>query len=289
MILNNIMPQTISFTPKAKIRNIEKYPTNFNFEWISKRINTSEDESCYCHDWVRIHGKYYYFKYSPIRELLMEQLYNQYGLECVSFELVTRFGANGVMSKNFRTFDNEYDRINQFILKRTSCDTPISNTGLDVLSDLIGDSTSKKSKKTIMDDLTKMLALDYFTGQADRFARNIILETSKKTNETRLAPLTDNGICFRDYNINRFVGYIQDLDFDPKCSTHDADETMSLLKDNELFRRTFESLLQLDFSKIIKKVEEKHNIEIGEYAIEAILKLLDAKKDIIDTSLKLTK
>ena len=286
MILNNTIPINIQFKSKRRIMDISRCPTNFSYEYISRVINTSINEKCYHCDWFRRYGKYYYFKNMfPIRELLMAELFSMYGIECVDYTLAKNSEFTGVMSMNFRTFRNNYDRIDAFLLKRTGCETPENNTTISLLDKLLRDSTDDKSRIAIMRDLTKMLALDFVTGQADRYARNIIIEGPKNSQEAHLAPLTDNGVCFRDYCIDINENYIQDLNF--KAPTNK--DTLALIQENELFRSTLYSLLDVEFGDIIKRTETKHGISIDEDAWESMIELFDRKKDIVESALKLVR
>lgn len=138
-------------------------------------------------------GIWYYFKrdieygiypFTISEELIGTYLANILNLETIKYEIAKSKNSYGIVSKNFKTIDNNYYTFYDLIDIET-------NDNIDILKLL----TTKENYQILLDQILKLLALDTYMLQQDRCNINLQFKQNKKTKELQLAPIYDYANC----------------------------------------------------------------------------------------------
>ena len=262
---------------------------------LSREINIEELKlDCY-YWWYKLNDGYHYFKFEyVVTELLMAELFNSFGLDTVDFGLAKHGSKVGIISKNFRRQGMNYYDLDQFLNKKGGDRFNFyCNEYSDVDSEL-SILLKEKDKVKLMYQLNRMLALDFLTGQRDRFGRNIVLEENPETSSVTLCPLTDNSMIFDDW-LDSYQGFFQSLVFAMEgLKLEDIDdpyviETLKFIRSNRDLSSSLENTLDVEFENIIRRTIDKYGLIIPKKYQKEMLDYINKKKRIIENSLVLSR
>lgn len=288
MIINNeVKLKSNSDSDIIRLSSNDFSNENTDLDHLYTNINNSAmDIDYYRRSWCYKDGSYYFYKSDfAFYELLLKELFEEFNLKCVDFLLASYQNNLGVMSKNFRRNDTFYYTYDTFIKNHFNVSS-IRHIYLDDFDTLLSQIVGNKNRIEIVNSLSRLLAIDFFTGQMDRGKYNIIFE--KKDGFISLAPFTDNGSSFRNIYPQHIHSCLGDLNF-PSSTTVVSEEynTLLLIIKNKEFRDCLIRCLDIDMEEIIKRTLDKYNIYISDEEKTFIMDYIDKKKSVIDSSLKL--
>lgn len=225
---------------------------------LSTKINIGEDKLEFYRSWFELNDQIYYYKKDyAVSELLMAELFNSFGLDTVKFDIAKLGSSKGIISPNFRKQGLEYYDFDDFLNISGKVDFGRGDNEYNDVSNVLSSLISEEDKNKLMYKLNRMLALDFFTGQRDRYGRNIIVERNPVNNGVSLCPLTDNSMIFESIP-DTYYGFFQVLTFASKEFNLPDDEkdvldTLRFIRNNIDLTVGLENTLDIDFSDIIKK------------------------------------
>ncbi len=280
----------LSTTRKTKIINIseksflDKYGEDYNL--LAKKVNSDRSTVNMYQDWYILEDGYYYFKYNFLfAELLMSELAKEFNIKCVEFFIAKSNGIIGVISKNFRDECSKYYNAKSFF---TEFNLEKNKFSIFEKLSLIENSFSLDSYTNTCNSLFRLLAFDFFSGQKDRGYYNLYFKRNNGLIE--LSPLTDNGACFRNCQINVLHSIISHLYFaNDEEVTPDEFQTLELIINNEEFRKYLLLCLDIDIDLIIRRTLKKYELTMYEHEKYQIIYFFDKKKEVIDKTLSLIK
>lgn len=296
----------VYFNPEIKSKkaplDISSNKCQINRDTISKmsdRINIDRD-TLTCYDsWYQLDDGLYYFKREfAFTELLMSELYNAFKIKSVELLIADNGFNTGVLSKNFRMKNKSYSCIDDFMNGK------LSSNGIKTVDDmrnsyskvesLLRKILSSKNCDEILAYLSRMIALDFFCGQCDRYGRNLTVEEDKKTSKVIVSPLTDNGYSF-DNNPYSYYGFFQDMYFptpDEKYEDISKKEvflTLRFVLTNKAFRDALVETLDIDMLGVLKRVKEKYSLTFETKDVDEVISYTDKKKRIISNALEVSR
>lgn len=249
--------------------------------------------------WYKKDGVYYYKKTDFMYyELLMSELLREFGLRSVDF-YVSRDGKDVfIASRNFKDKSNKYYYYSR-MFKRCIEHIGLREIGMDNIKTELKKITTAENAKEVSDELFTLTAVDCFSGQSDRTSSNLMFE--KSNGLYHLAPIYDNGYCFKGYRIQEYSSCYQKLYF-PYIPDPDDDftgkyeertliidsirlNTLRLIRDNLAFYNAICKCLDIDIDEIIKRTNDKHQIKIYKAQRDYIRKYLDKKKKNFELTL----
>lgn len=251
---------------------------------LYSEINSSAHYLKMYDDWYIINNKFYYYKYSfAFFELLMSELFKYFNLECPNYQVASNGYGFGIISENFRDKDSsywDYKEIHIWQAKRVS--SSIKGFNRFLLSFM-----NKDDANELINILLRLLSVDFFSGQSDRYYYNLLFRENAGLS---LTPFTDNGAIFENENLNSMEYYAGSIAL-PKSNVISKEEKRSLkfIEENPEFKINLSKCLDIDLSLVIKNTLEKYFLEIPDNEKTEIIDYFDKKKFIIDNTLKLIK
>lgn len=174
-----------------------------------------------------------------------------------------------MVSENFCSPDYIYTRTWDYNLGR------VDIFELDRLIDICN---TREEFKMLLSDMKKFIIRDFYTSQGDRSGNNFLFRQKKDESEgKRLAPLYDYENSFESSSPEVYYNQILHLDMRnpnlPKYFKKDSEYQENLCK-----------VRDANIDKLMKTVEERHNILIPNDIKEYYRKSDKEKKDIIKTN-----
>lgn len=254
---------------------------------LSTRVNGNYREIKLYDSWYILDEKFYYYKYTfAFYELLMSELFKYFKLNCPSYRIALNDDQYGIISENFRTKESMYFDYNEL---HDWKDAKKSGSLIEFRNFL---STFMDYDKSVsqLNELFRLLAVDFFSGQKDRRHYNILFDVLKKDNSLSLAPLTDNGSIFKDERLESIFYYGGNLTM-PKTKepTKKEIKSLELIDNNPELKNYLITCLDIDLNKVINDTLEKYFLNITYDERIEIINYFDIKKRIIENTLKLIK
>lgn len=210
------------------------------------------------------HGKYN--KSFNYNEFIGEELCKNLNIPCTHYFLVgygyfklSRTKKYGKVKRDVCSFGVGSDDFKERGKKYFTLDNDYS-TNLNALDDVLALCPSKENKKELLDEVTRMFALDIYMGQVDRYKHNVTYYKDKSGN-IHLAPLYDFERSFWRASKGR-IDYGTDLyDF---C---DNDKVYEFMEDNPKLRYELEKYTDIDLVEVASKSYNDRGIKLNsEYA-----------------------
>lgn len=226
--------------------------------------------------WHKIKDKWYFYKsdgydFHFVNELLGEIISEYFGLDTVHYRvaLLKVAGKNpeyGLVSENFCSPDYIYTR---------TWDHNLGRMDIFELDRLINICNSSEEYKMLLSDMKKFIIRDFYTSQGDRSGNNFLFRQKKDESEgKRLAPLYDYENSFESSSPEIYCNQILHLDMkDPRLPKY-------FKKDSE-YQENLCKISDANIDKLMKIVEERHNILIPNDIKEYYRESDKEKKDII--------
>lgn len=249
-------------------------------------------------NWYIVNGKLHYYKnfYKNIfNELFLSELVKEYKLKNLEYKLVNSKDGVGIISESFKKPDKKYldydYYFNSFGIKNEPDNMPMLNKTLKKL-------ISDKNRIKLMNEFYRLTAFDFFSGQTDRSAGNLIFEIG---DETCLAPIFDNEsslnyVKLNSKKINYKVLYASLLTAFDHLEFYFGDYlsdsnfyVFNLINNNFEFYKYLCLCLDIDINKILDRTIEKYGLIVPECDRKELLDFFDIKKSIIESTLSLAK
>jgi len=229
--------------------------------------------------WHKIKDKWYFYKsdgydFHFVNELLGEVISEYFGLDTVHYKVALLNVAGkrpeyGLVSENFCSPDYIYTR---------TWDYNLGVMDIFELDRLIDICNTHEEFKMLLSDMKKFIIRDFYASQMDRSGNNFLFREKKDGSEgKRLAPLYDYENSFEASNPEVYRNQILYLDMlDPILPKY-------FKRDSE-YQEILCKIREANIDKLIKTVEERHNILIPNHIKEYYRKKDKEKKDIIKTN-----
>lgn len=228
--------------------------------------------------WHKIDGKWYFYKsdgydFHFVNELLGEVISEYFGLDTVHYQVAKRIVEGkeeyGLVSENFCSTDYLYTR---------TLDYNLEGGNIHSLDKLIEICKSSEEFKLLLSDMKKFVIRDFYTSQLDRSGNNFLFKEKKDRSEgKRLAPLYDYENSFESISPEIYRNQIL------RVNMKDPELPKFFKKDSE-YQESLSRIRDVNIDKLIKAVEERHNILIPSDMKEYYRKSDKEKKDIIKTN-----
>ena len=282
---------------KGNVRNITPFccdqGLNTPFEELSKKINIDELDLKFYPIWYLIDGEYYFYKQKlAFNEMFVSELFRELGLPTPqiipAFKNDFGYDEYGIISKNIRKQGYNYEYYSDLMYRIM---------GLEKFNDAkyhnlfeTRDAICNKlpNGQQLYDDLSSLLAADFFVGQADRTSCNTLIEIDKKGNAS-LAPITDNGFAFSSV-VSTIYSVLGAHFYAVKGTSQTlSDLTLFLLLNNKAYRTTIEKCLGINVNQILRRTLRKYEIEISKTEQKEVIDYLSTQQEIIDYTLSLVR
>jgi hypothetical protein len=235
-------------------------------------------------EWYILENIYFYFKKNDaFNELLMAELFKEFNLKCLEYQIAKDNNKIGILSKNFRKRGTSYFEYysypddNGFYAYKT----------LNEFENYASQFINSDNLSALIAELSRLLVADFFSGQSDRNSCNLLLEQRK---ELKLAPISDNGAIFSTDEMNISRSCIDVLRFPKEAIVNTWEyNTLNLIVNNTEFRKYLIKCLDIDINEVIDRTINKYYLRLLKSERKEILSYFDAKKKIIDNTLKLVK
>lgn len=236
------------------------------------------------HNWYKLDDKYYYFKTRHVFfELFVAELAKEFNVRCANICLGRDMNTVGLLSENFRDNDSIYYFYNEYFLDHDIDMIPKVYSLKDNFENL-----SEENKESIVNEICRLLALDFFTAQRDRKSYNVSFEENH--GELSLAPMYDNGACINTVDLNNISTCFGDLNFPSDDNVSNLNYiTLRFISEYKEFFRYIEKALGINIQNIFDRVINKYKILITKEERKLILSIFDSKKRIIENALKLSR
>lgn len=192
----------------------------------------------------------YYTKYFNLNELIGEEIANILNLKSVHFELFRNTnGEVWLASKNFKNENYKYYQYYDDII------IELTKSRINCLQKYC---LNNENYNYLLDNISKLFALDVYMGQNDRCNLNLQLEKDK-TGYLDLAPIYDYSDSAWDDNIvyDNFINCFMELE----------DYTdFFLLHPNSL--NLFKKVKSINLLKLIDNIQEKNHFKLPNEIIE---------------------
>jgi len=251
---------------------------------LARNIHSTAEEVLRYPEWYILDHVYNYFKTNDaFNELLMVELFKEFNLKCLEYQIAKDNNKIGIISKNFRKRGTSYYEYYSYPDESAFYAYKTLNEFEEYASRFI----NSDNLSTLIASLSRLLVVDFFSGQSDRTSCNLLFE---ERNELKLAPISDNGSIFNKDEMNISSSCIETLRF-PNSPIVNIWEynTLSLIVKNVEFRKYLIKCLDIDMNEIINRTIDKYCLKLYKYEINEIISYFDAKKKIINNTLKLVK
>lgn len=274
-------------------KSYKNFSTLNNHAKLALHTGIDEDTISVYDEWFLLDDGFYYFKVEHIiEELFLSELAHECDVRCVDFNFAFNNGSLGIISKLYRDPSKEYNSYDDFCKKHFNCIVDDLGSFKVVCDVMLGNDVSNR----LMNDIYGLISFDIFTGQIDRYSYNVFFETFG--NDIRLAPMCDNGGAFslkNDYdscfdmlslhdgrkNGDSFIVFTEDSVY--------KRQLLGLLKEEKIFLKRFERLLDVNIDDALKRTLEKHGLLLSSYRRQKIMDYFDNKKRAVECTLSLTK
>ena len=208
--------------------------------------------------WYYKNGKWFFVKtkdydFHFVNELLGEVISIYFGLDTVNYQIAKVNSSYGLASMAFGERNSTYKLVSDYKV------FPIySLKDLDNINSIC---TTKLEYLKLLRNIKKILIRDFYTSQADRFGKNILLK--ENTNGISLAPLFDYEKSFYKPSVITF-NHLAKLDITNR-------EDRKILKNDLDFQEQLVRLYTISIFDLLKEVEDRHGIKINSYLKEKYL------------------
>lgn len=237
-------------TQDTKIYQFSSYHENAK-EQYQKDFNIKNISHFYNH-WIKTNEKYYYYKYQSatfqlnlLNELNGEALCDYMKLNTVHYMIGYDIDMEcpTLLSETFRKKGKEYVTIMELPYLKY-IDT------YDIFDEL-AQLNDKKIQVQFLEQLKKMIVLDFYMGQTDRHEDNYLFE--KNDDGYLLAPLFDFESSFHHFNTygNNFFA----------CDLWNREQQKMIYQD-KTFQKLFEQVYHINMKKILNQIEMKNHLKI---------------------------
>lgn len=265
-------------TPILEIKNDCAIPNEIK----EKVLDVSADEERkkeYQKMMVYHNQNWYYFKkeqkYNAYPFYLIDELIGSYLCKELKKKTVTFFLARykkdlGLVSKNFKTEENEYISSDFILEKYYQEKESVFIPQVKNFSYLKTLNEKESDKEMLIHHILEMMAIDLYMIQTDRKGANIQFQKNKETGVIDLAPLYDFSNCLDEWKVGDFIKsdflWLGDLSL-PK-----------LAKQYPYFKEYLLNLLEYKMSDLWKKISIDYDFNQETIAYEEILKHYQKKE-----------
>ena len=252
---------------------------------LSSKVNGNYKEIKLYDSWYILDEKFYYYKYTfAFNELLMSELFKYFKLNCPSYRIALNDDQIGIISENFRTKESMYFDYNELHIWQNMK----KSSSLIEFRKFLSTFMDYDKSVSQLNELFRLLSVDFFSGQKDRRHYNILFNVLKEDNSLSLAPLTDNGSIFKDEELESIYYYGGHLIM-PKTTapTKEESKTLELINKNPELKKYLITCLDVDLNVVISDTLEKYFLSITYDEKIEIINYFDIKKRIIENALKL--
>lgn len=277
----------------------------------SKKLNRNNlgliDLSQYIHD-VRDNTFYigtdmYYFKVctnvdSLYNELIVEELAQQFGLECAKYDIGFIDDSIIIFSKNVVKNDEKIINVEDVMLKYYPDEINIDkrNNLEDLWNAFYLRYRDNHIVKKLMDQIVNMFLFDVLIGNSDRHYNNYLLLETK--DDVNIGPIIDNQYILNS-NAIYYGGYDIGISYDDYfyCAQYLKDEDNFLLKflnlSDSSYRDIIESKLYLiedaNINNIFQIIENRIGCKINSLIKRKLLDKFKVNRNMIKSILKRNK
>lgn len=271
---NNMM----DITTNACFSCPEDYYHEQNIKRLAKLINIDPEILNMYSNWVKINGKYYFFKsHYAFEELFINQIFKSMNIETINHQIASFDGELGIISENFRKQQSKYYFYDELVKNDSNHNDFINN------NNMLKTIMKKEDYEKYLNTVFKIIAVDILFGQYDRLEQNVIFEKSKDS--IKLAPMFDNG-CIFDSDYGDIILYQSCFGNFSFSGIYEDYYTTEILQKYPLLVSCLNEIINLDLTEIFNELELEYKIKIYKELRKNIQKYFDKHRKTVAKSLK---
>ena len=264
---NLILPETTITKFSSKLTSPYK---------LSRTLRIRKEIVTLWNNWHEIDGSWYYFKdfdkypdptSNFINELIGEYLSLYLDIPSVHYKIGKADDKYGLLSLYFR------DKKNRYIDPR-NIGLYANYNDLSNLENIISCCKNENNFKEVVNELSKMIAIDLYMGQTDRTSNNFVFQKNK--DGLHLAPLYD----FENSFLTPRSTY-EPISYNAACLfTIKLKHKEGIKKQPEL-EEYLNRLLYLDIEKVLSDIQESLKIDIPKERVNAYKNYVEKRKKLL--------
>lgn len=264
---NLILPETTITKFSSKLTSPYK---------LSRTLRIRKEIVTLWNNWYEIDGSWYYFKAfnnypdptsNFINELIGEYLSLYLDIPSVHYKIGKADDKYGLLSLYFR------DKKNRYIDPR-NIGLYANYNDLSNLENIISCCKNENNFKEVVNELSKMIAIDLYMGQTDRTSNNFVFQKNK--DGLHLAPLYD----FENSFLTPRSTY-EPISYNAACLFTIKLKHKEEIKKHPELEEYLNRLLYLDIEKVLSDIQESLKIDIPKERVNAYKNYVEKRKKLL--------